>query len=251
LRGRVGRSNRLAYAYFTYQRDKVLNEVAEKRLQAIKEFTEFGSGFKIAMRDLEIRGTGNLLGREQHGHMEAIGYDLYIKLLEDTVKEMKGEPPSETIETTIELPINAHIPETYIQDENQKIEIYKKIAYINNQEDLYDIEEEIEDRFGDIPEAVRNLMSISFIKCIARACGITLISQKSQNLIIRFKSDKYTKAQVVVSLVAEYNNRILFTASEQPYFTIRLREQKPEDLLKFTKEMLEKINGFQNMQFEV
>lgn len=251
LRGRVGRSNRLAYAYFTYQRDKVLNEVAEKRLQAIKEFTEFGSGFKIAMRDLEIRGTGNLLGREQHGHMEAIGYDLYIKLLEETVKEMKGEPPAENIETTIELPVNAHIPETYIQDENQKIEIYKKIAYINNQEDLYDIEEEIEDRFGDIPEAVRNLMAISYIKCLAKNCGITLISQKTQNMIIRFKSDKYTKAQVVVSLVAEYGNRILFTASEQPYFTVRFREQKQDELLRFVKEMIEKINGFQNMQFEV
>ena len=121
LRGRVGRSNRLAYAYLTYQKDKVLTEVAEKRLKAIKEFTEFGSGFKIAMRDLEIRGAGNLLGSEQHGHMAAIGYDLYVKLLEDTVKEMKGEIIEKNIETTIEININAFIPENYIENEGQKL----------------------------------------------------------------------------------------------------------------------------------
>ena len=151
LRGRVGRSNRLAYAYFTYQRDKVLTEVAEKRLQAIKEFTEFGSGFKIAMRDLEIRGAGNLLGREQHGHMESIGYDLYTKLLNETVRKLAGKPLEEKIDCSIELNIEAYIPLSYIKDENQKIEIYKKIASIDGLSSLYDIEEEIEDRFGDIP----------------------------------------------------------------------------------------------------
>ena len=148
LRGRVGRSNRIAYAYLCYQKDKILSEAAEKRLKAIKEFTEFGSGFKIAMRDLEIRGAGNLLGSEQHGHMEAIGYDLYCKLLEETVKEIKGEALEIPVETAIELNISAFIPETYIQNESDKIEIYKKIASIRNQQDMVEIEEELEDGSG-------------------------------------------------------------------------------------------------------
>jgi transcription-repair coupling factor (superfamily II helicase) len=246
LRGRVGRSNRLAYAYFTYQRDKVLNEVAEKRLQAIREFTEFGSGFKIAMRDLEIRGTGNLLGREQHGHMEAIGYDLYIKLLEDTVKELKGEAVTEQVDTSIELQVSAFIPETYIADENQKIEIYKKIAYIGSREDLFDIEEEIEDRFGDLPQVVRNLLSISYIRHLAKKCGIIAITQKKNSIIVKFSSDKSIKPQTAIRVAGEYINRLLFTASGQPYFTVKVDEDKPEEYIGFLKEFLEKISSFQN-----
>lgn len=246
LRGRVGRSNRLAYAYLTYQRDKVLNEVAEKRLQAIREFTEFGSGFKIAMRDLEIRGTGNLLGREQHGHMEAIGYDLYIKLLEDTVRELKGEAPSETVDTSIELQISAFIPESYITDENQKIEIYKKIAYIGSHEDLFDIEEEIEDRFGDLPEVVRNLLDISYIKYLARKCGVLSIVQKKNSIIIKFNSDKSIKPQAAIRAAGLYINRVLFTASGQPYFTVKINEDKQDEYIRFVKEFLEKIYSFQN-----
>jgi len=251
LRGRVGRSNRLAYAYFTYQRDKVLNEVAEKRLQAIREFTEFGSGFKIAMRDLEIRGTGNLLGREQHGHMEAIGYDLYIKLLEDTVKELRGEAVTETVDTSIELQLSAYIPESYISDENQKIEIYKKIAYIGSHEDLYDIEEEIEDRFGDLPQVVRNLLDISYIKHLAKKCGIIAITQKKNNIIAKFESDKSIKPQTAIRVAGEYINRLLFTASGQPYFTVRINEDRPDEYMKFLKEFLEKISSFQNEGYGV
>lgn len=246
LRGRVGRSNRLAYAYLTYQRDKVLNEVAEKRLQAIREFTEFGSGFKIAMRDLEIRGTGNLLGREQHGHMEAVGYDLYIKLLEDTVRELKGEEIAEAVDTSIELKVSAFIPESYIPDENQKIEIYKKIAHIGSHEDLYDIEEEIEDRFGDLPQAVRNLLDISYIKHLAGKCDVVSISQKKNNVIVKFNSDRSIKPQTAIRVAGEYINRLLFTASGQPYFTVRIDEDKQEEYMKFLKEFLGKISSFQN-----
>lgn len=251
LRGRVGRSNRLAYAYFHYQRDKVLNEVAEKRLQAIREFTEFGSGFKIAMRDLEIRGTGNLLGREQHGHMEAIGYDLYIKLLEDTVKELKGETVTETVDTSIELQISAYIPESYISDEDQKIEIYKKIAYIGSHEDLYDIEEEIEDRFGDLPQVVRNLLDISYIRHLAKKCGVISITQKKNSIIVKFNSDKSIAPMTAIRVAGEYINRLLFTASGQPYFTVRIDEDRPDEYMKFMKEFLEKISSFQNEGFEV
>ena len=244
LRGRVGRSNRLAYSYFTYQKDKVLSEVAEKRLQAIKEFTEFGSGFKIAMRDLEIRGTGNLLGKEQHGHMEAIGYDLFIKLLEETLQELKGEPSVKRVDTSIELQINAYIPETYISDENQKIEMYKKIASISNQQDLFDIEEEIEDRFGDIPIMVRNLLSIAYVKQQAQMCGISNISQRNNNITIKFKTDKYIKPQIAIQIATDYKGRILFTASEQPYFTLKGTDEKPEELLKEIEDIVEKISSF-------
>ena len=164
LRGRVGRSNRIAYAYLMYQKDKVLQEGAEKRLQAIKEFTEFGSGFKIAMRDLEIRGAGNLLGSQQHGHIDAVGYDLYSKLLEEAIKKEQGEEIKEHFETLIELDIDAYIPQKYIEDEIQKLEIYKKIAVIQTQKDYYDVQEEIEDRYGDLPESVQNLLEIALIK---------------------------------------------------------------------------------------
>jgi transcription-repair coupling factor (superfamily II helicase) len=251
LRGRVGRSNRLAYAYLTYQKDKVLNEVAEKRLQAIREFTEFGSGFKIAMRDLEIRGTGNLLGREQHGHLEAIGYDLYIKLLEDTVKELKGEEVTETVDTSIEINISAFIPESYISDENQKIEIYKKIAYIGSQEDIYDIEEEIEDRFGDLPQVVRNLLDISYIKHLAGQCNIVSIAQKKNSIIVKFNSEKSIKPETAIKVAGEYIDRLLFTASGQPYFTVRIDEDRPDEYIKFLKEFLGKISSFQNERYEV
>ncbi|MDF2521091.1 MAG: mfd [Clostridia bacterium] len=246
LRGRVGRSNRLAYAYFTYQKDKVLNEVAEKRLRAIKEFTEFGSGFKIAMRDLEIRGTGNLLGKEQHGHMEAIGYDLYIKLLEDTLKELKGDVPQKQVETSIELQINAYIPESYISDEDQKIEIYKKIASIESRQDLYDIEEEVEDRFGDTPTVTRNLLTIAYIKQLAQKLGISNLTQKGSSILIKFKTDKYIKAQHAMEIAAMYRNRILFTASEQPYFTLKAGDERPEELLKTIREIIEKIDSLHN-----
>jgi transcription-repair coupling factor (superfamily II helicase) len=251
LRGRVGRSNRLAYSYFTYQKDKVLSEVAEKRLQAIKEFTEFGSGFKIAMRDLEIRGTGNLLGKEQHGHMEAIGYDLFIKMLEETLQELKGETPVKRVDTSIELQINAYIPETYIADENQKIEMYKKIASISNQQDLFDIEEEIEDRFGDIPTMVRNLLSIAYVKQQAQTCGINNISQRNNNITIKFKSDKFIKPQAAIQIATDYKGRILFTASEQPYFTLKAADEKPEEILKEIEAIVEKISSFHTAVNEI
>ncbi len=168
LRGRVGRSNRIAYAYLLYAKDKVLTEVAEKRLKALKDFTELGSGFKIAMRDLEIRGAGNIMGSSQHGHMASVGYDLYCRMLEDTIKIIKGEISKEPIETTVEIKIDAFISEDYIEDEIQKIEIYKKIAAIEDIEDYNDIKEELEDRYSKIPEPVHNLMDIAYIKSIAK-----------------------------------------------------------------------------------
>jgi len=162
LRGRVGRSNRLAYAYITYKKDKVLSEIAEKRLQAIKEFTEFGSGFKIAMRDLQLRGAGNLLGPQQHGHIDSVGYDMYCKLL-----------------ISIDVNVSAYIDNDYIGDENQKIDMYKKIASINDEQDVIDAEDELMDRYGEIPQPVKNLLQIAYIKSLAKACGFSSVQEKN------------------------------------------------------------------------
>ena len=174
LRGRVGRSNRTAYAFLMYRRDKVLREVAEKRLSAIREFTELGSGIKIAMRDLEIRGAGNLLGREQHGNMDAVGYDLYCKMLASAVAKEKGEATvEEEFETLVDLPVDAYIPEGYISDEFQKIDAYKKIAGIVSEEDLAAVSDELTDRYGELPEPVKSLISVSFLRASAHRASLT------------------------------------------------------------------------------
>ena len=175
LRGRVGRSNRTAYAFLMYKRDKVLKEVAEKRLQAIKEFTELGSGFKIAMKDLEIRGAGNLLGRVQHGHMEAVGYDLYCKMLNEAVKSMKGQKQVIDFVTTIDLDVDAFIPESYIVNEYQKLDIYKRIAAIESRDEAEDMRGELMDRFGQIPKSVENLLRVSLIRMYAHDLYLSLI----------------------------------------------------------------------------
>ena len=164
LRGRVGRSTRHAYAYFTYKPDKSLSEVAEKRLAAIRDFAEFGSGFKIAMRDLEIRGAGNVLGAEQSGHMEAVGYELYCKLLNEAVRRLKGEPVAEQFETSVEIDMDAYIPLAYIRNEAQKLDIYKRISHIETQEEFEDMQDELIDRFGDMPKEIENLLEIARIK---------------------------------------------------------------------------------------
>ncbi|MBR5614170.1 MAG: transcription-repair coupling factor [Clostridia bacterium] len=186
LRGRVGRSNRLAYAYLTYRRDKVLNEDAQKRLRAIREFTEFGSGFKIAMRDLEIRGTGNVIGPQQSGHMESVGYEMYCKLLAEAVSEMRGVPLEQEIETSIDLPLSAFIPEKYISAHSQRILAYKKIAAIETREDLGDVYDELLDRYGDVPDVVNNLMELSLIRSMASKRKFTEVKGDKEQLILMF-----------------------------------------------------------------
>src|SRR5690606_15388597 len=166
LRGRVGRTNRVAYAYFTYRRDKALTEDAEKRLQAIKEFTELGSGFKVAMRDLEIRGAGNILGAEQHGFIATVGFELYCKLLDESVKELRGEMVPQLPDPTIELNVDAFIPDSYVGDSRHKVELYKKVMAVSSEEDAADLEAEIRDRFGRLPAAVQNLLAVARIKAL-------------------------------------------------------------------------------------
>ncbi|MBM7614781.1 transcription-repair coupling factor [Alkaliphilus hydrothermalis] len=246
LRGRVGRSNRQAYAYLMYEKNKSLTEVAEKRLKAIKEFTEFGSGFKIAMRDLEIRGAGNLLGGEQSGHMASIGYDLYVKLLEETIGEMKGEVVEKYQDTTIELNVNAYIPESYISNQSQKIEIYKKIASIRNQKDLFNVEEEVEDRFGNIPASVANLLMISYVKALAKGLMIQSISQKEKEIRITFQNSSRLKPEGIGDVLHTFGRKITFHASNEPYFVYKITTMDQYKILTDLKDIVEKISGLQN-----
>jgi len=189
LRGRVGRSNRLAYAYLTYRKNKVLNEDAQKRLMAIRQFTEFGSGFKIAMKDLEIRGTGNVIGPQQSGNMEVVGYDLYCKLLSKAVSDLKGIECEEETETLVDLPVNAFIPDKYIYSHTQRIELYKKIASIETKEDIMDVYDETLDRFGEVPNEVYNLMLISLLRYIASTKMFTEVKVIDSELFLYFSAE--------------------------------------------------------------
>ncbi|MBW9145047.1 transcription-repair coupling factor [Clostridium sp. CM027] len=231
LRGRVGRSNRIAYAYLAYKKDKVLTEVAEKRLKAIKDFTELGSGFKIAMRDLEIRGAGNMMGGAQHGHMAAVGYDLYCRMLEDTVKKIRGDIEMEPIETSVEIKIDAYIPSTYIEDESQKIEIYKKIAAIDCNEDMVDIQEEIEDRFSDIPSSVVSLMNIAYLRCISSKVGIIEIKEVKEEIILQFDSSERINQKLVKALISKYNRSIVFKLGNKPAFAYKIKNLNKEEVI--------------------
>lgn len=224
IRGRVGRSDKQAYAYITYRRDKIINEVAEKRLKAIKEFTEFGSGFKIAMRDLEIRGAGSLLGEIQHGHIDEVGYDTYCKILDEVVKEQKGIKIEEEPEIIIDLNISSFIPDLYIQNQDQKMESYRNIALCRTENDLKNIKEDLEDRYGKMPEEVINLINIAKIKEMCKNTGIIKVIQKQNNIVMYFEADKCTLD--MTELVHKYTNRIKFSNAANPYITYTLQNQK-------------------------
>jgi transcription-repair coupling factor (superfamily II helicase) len=218
LRGRVGRSNRMAYAFLLYRRDKLLRETAEKRLSAIREFTDLGSGFKIAMKDLEIRGAGNLLGAEQHGHMDAIGYDLYCKLLNEAVKQLKGQAPEESFHTTLDLNIDAYIPESYIPNEYQKLDIYKRIANIESEEEQEDVTEELLDRFGDIPRKVQLLLDAAAIRVLAHSADVTSVEQKGDEYRIVMYERARVNPQKIQGLLDRYHGDLQFKADAIPYF---------------------------------
>ena len=246
LRGRVGRSNRMAYAFLLYRRDKLLREVAEKRLAAIREFTDLGSGFKIAMRDLEIRGAGNLLGAEQHGHMEAVGYDLYCKMLNEAVKHLKGEMEEETFNTTMDLNVDAYIPDSYIPNEYQKLDIYKRVAAIENEEEMEDMLEELID--GDIPKKVETLLAVASLKAIAHSAYVTAVEQKGE----RFTFSMYEKAKVqpqkIPGLLEQFKGDLTFKAdAENPCFLYekksRNKKEKNTDVLAVVKNVLIGIKG--------
>ena len=235
IRGRVGRSDKQGYAYIMYKKDKLLSEVADKRLKAIKEFTEFGSGFKIAMRDLEIRGAGSILGEMQHGHMEQVGYDMYCKLLDQVVKEMKGIQVEEEIDVQLDIDVSSYIPDEYIEDSNQKIEIYQNIALCKNEEEIKDITDSIIDRYGNMPKEIEKLLDIARIRNMCRAKNIIKVSQKTDKVIF-YVDEKTFDFAVVDKLLKKYGMRIKFSPAKNPYITYKLKNIN--DILKEIKEFL-------------
>ena len=242
IRGRVGRSDRQGYAYITYKRDKLLSEIADKRLKAIKEFTEFGSGFKIAMRDLEIRGAGSLLGEIQSGHLEQVGYDTYCNLLDEVVKEMQGEEVKPEIDVQIDLDATCYIPDEYISDPSQKIEIYQDIALCKNEEDIQNVIDEMIDRFGNMPSEIENLIEIARIKILCKKLNISKVQGKRSFAVFSFELGEFNID--VNELAKNYRNRIKFSQGLKPQITYVLQNATGMKMLKEVEEFLKTIDDF-------
>lgn len=248
LRGRVGRSNRRAFAYFTFKRGKVLTEVAAKRLDAIKEFTQFGSGFRIALRDLEIRGAGSILNGKQHGHIETVGYDMYLRLLSEAIAEERGDEPAKRAEDcVVDIQIDAHIPENYIESLSQRIDTYKKIAVIETPEESMELIDEFIDRYGEPPKAILGLVSVALLRNTAAKLGITEISQRNGCVLFYIASPEMSQ---IKALSSSFKGRVLFNSLSKPYISVKLLpQQKPEQLIDDVIQiMTEASDGDNNIQ---
>ena len=241
LRGRVGRSNRQAYAYLMYQKDKVLGEQAEKRLRAIRDFTEFGSGFKIAMRDLEIRGAGNMLGTEQSGHMVNVGYELYCKMVDEAVRALQGQIVNdEEREITVDIKASAYIPETYISDETSKLQMYKKIAAVRSRDDEDEIIDELIDRFGDVPQSAVNLVKISHIRHLAELLAITEIHQQGNKVIFKFAEKNGLSGYALMNATEKYGRGLFIHGGKEPFVRLSVEPRKcAEETLVFLELLAE------------
>jgi transcription-repair coupling factor (superfamily II helicase) len=246
LRGRVGRSNRIAYCYLTYQKDKVLTEVAEKRLQAIKEFTELGSGFKIALRDLEIRGAGNILGPEQHGFMMAVGFDLYVKLLEDAMRTYKGAEQETRVSPRIEIQVDAYLPASYISDPRQKIVFYQKVAAVQRAEDLAEARAELCDRYGTLPVAAENLLNVAHIKLLAEEIGVSSISEEKGEIQIRFLAQAPYDGNGLLALSKKHHGRLTVGTGKQFLLAFRRPSAHGGEPLGFLLELFYELKKLAN-----
>lgn len=242
LRGRVGRTNRVAYAYFTHRKDKILSEDAEKRLQAIKEFTELGSGIKIAMRDLEIRGAGNILGPEQHGFITSVGFEMYCRLLEESIKELKGEVEQTPPEPVLDLDVDAYIPDEYVSDPNQKVELYKRIIEAVSLEDCDDLEEEIQDRFGDLPAPVRNLLQVARAKLLAKFIGISGINVQRGAFMVKLLEGLSLDNQIYMGLMRKYRGQVTYRHARIPRLRIAKAKDDEQSMAQLV-EVLKDIHG--------
>ena len=240
IRGRVGRADRQAYAYITHKKDKVLSEVADKRLKAIKEFTEFGSGFKIAMRDLEIRGAGSMLGEIQSGHLEQVGYDTYCNLLDEVIKEMKGIEIRQDVEIQIDLNVTSYIPDEYISESSQKIEIYQNIALCKNEEDLQNVIDELIDRYGNMPEQLENLIDIARIKYLAKELKIEKIASRKTAVIFTFapQAQKEDNLIDITEIIKKYGTKIKFSSGIKQMVTLEISNEKEKIILKEVTDFL-------------
>ena len=238
LRGRIGRSARRAYAYLTYRQGKILSEVASKRLTAIREYVEFGSGFKIAMRDLEIRGAGNLLGPEQSGYMMSVGYDMYLQLLEDAVLEEKGEKKKVSAECSADLTVSANIPDRYVPDGGQRMDLYRRIAGIRTQEDAADLLDELLDRYGDPPKSVYALLDVAMLRSSAAQAGVSEITQRGEKL--KFVISSFSvEAIAAVCSSPKYRQRLSLAAGDTPALTLALRPK--DNVLDAALELVEDL----------
>ena len=236
LRGRVGRSSRRAFAYFTFRRGKALTEIAARRLDAIREFTQFGSGFRIALRDLEIRGAGSILGGKQHGHMEAVGYDMYLQLLGEAIAEEKGEPiPAKPEDCLIDIQTDAHIPDDYIESLAGRLDIYRKIASLRSTEDSMDLIDELIDRYGDPPKAIQGLINVALIRNMASELTITEISQKNGIMFFYLKSADMEQIQ---ALTSAFKGRVTVNGGEKAYIAVKMRDEKPMDIMQTVIEVM-------------
>ena len=242
LRGRVGRSNKVAYAYLTYKKDKVLTEVAEKRLKTLKDFTELGSGFKVAMKDLEIRGSGNIIGEAQHGQMSVVGYDLYCKMLDEAIKVLKGDIKREEVNTIVDIRIDAYIKYNYIEDEVQKIEIYKKISCIEDKKDMDIIREELMDRFSEIPKEVESLIKISYIRALGKKVGFSQIKEIGDNVVFEYENKEYMNKNAFEYILNNYSNEILFNQGNSLSFSYKINGEEKVILLDKFINLLENLN---------
>lgn len=241
IRGRVGRSNRQAYAYFTIRKDKALSETAEKRLSAIREFTEFGAGYRIAMRDLEIRGAGDVLGPEQHGHLSTVGYDMYLKLIEQTVAEVQGKEDTPELDTRVELSVDAYLPEDYVSEERLRVEIYKRIAMVEDEDSRMDIEEELIDRFGDLPEPVRNLTAIAQLRAVTRRLAITHLFLRADGVHMRIDPTAMPDPMVMLTALEQTDSRLAFSQKQPPELVLRQAGLTAQSALPLCIQLLGKV----------
>lgn len=238
LRGRVGRSNRVAYSYLLYQKDKVLTEIAEKRLKAIKEFTDLGAGFRIAMRDLELRGTGNLLGSQQHGHMATVGYEMYCKMMEEAMRGVRGIQVEEPVETLIEFNIDAYIPDAYVPVQEHKLDLYRRISAVREERDTIRIEEEMVDRYGDLPEPVSNLIRVAYMKSLAQSLKITVLSEEDNAIVGRFRHDAPVTPESLLKLCDAYGKAFKFQHKPKPYFRLTFRDKNVSKEVKLNQTVI-------------
>ena len=242
IRGRVGRSSRQAYAYFTVRANKNLSETAQKRLNAIREFTEFGAGYRIAMRDLEIRGAGDVLGPEQSGHLSAVGYDMYVKLIEQAVGEAQGKEQIPELDTRVELNIDAYLPESYVREERLRVEVYKRIAMVEDEESRLSIEEELIDRFGDIPEPVENLIRIAQLRGVTRKLGVSHLSLRPDGVHLRLDERHMPEPDQLFEAITKADGRLRFAVGKKPELVLCERNLSPEAAVDMAIPVMTKVH---------